>query len=339
MKKCTAVFTALILFALTFAFALPAGAKTALITPCSLDDGDDALRAQFGRAELGGMDYNYFVPCDEKNDDHKYPLVVILCGIGEGYEQDQPINRHNFINWSSVELQRRFSDGGAYIMLPRSPQDEGNFWYPSTVPMLKNCLDDFAKNHNVDLSRVYVMGFSIGARMLYQMVDAYPNYFAAAMIMSPYTNATANEAKLLGRMPVWFFGSSEDLIVNYSTTYKGVFDEIVKNSGNPAACRLTTFTYTVDPTGKKIWNNHESWHAFSCDMFFNRTEPWPYCSTVNGVGRTVKIEYPNGIISWLNACVREEASSSGEGRVRATFLAKLLAFIRRILASVTRIFR
>ena len=218
MKKTFAVFTALITLLLTFAFALPAGAKTSLVTPCSLADGDDALRAQFRRAETDGMEYNYFVPCNEKEDTNQYPLVVILCGIGEGYEQDQPINRHNFINWSSIEFQRRFAQGGAYIMLPRSPQNEGNFWYPSTVPMLKACLDEFTKNHNVDTTRIFVAGFSIGARMLYQMTSAYPNYFAASVIMSPYTNATSAETRVLSRMPVWFFGSRDDLIVNYGST-------------------------------------------------------------------------------------------------------------------------
>ncbi len=338
MKKWTAVFTALALFTLTFAFAVPVNAKTHLKTPYSLSDGPDKLRSQFLRAELGGMDYNYYVPCYEKKDDHKYPLVLILCGIGEGYEQDQPIYRHAFINWSSIELQRRFTDGGAYIMLPRSPQDEGNFWYPNTVPMLKACLDDFVKNHNVDPARIYIAGFSIGARMLYQVAEAYPNYFAAAVVMSPYTNATAAETKVLSRMPVWFFGSDQDLIVNYAATYKAVWDEIAAGSAEPETCRFTTFTYTVDPDGKKIWNNHETWHAFTCDMFFNETEPWPYTSTVDGTGKSVSVVYPNGVIRWLNDCSRETAGSEGGGFVRLNLLAKLLAFFRRIVSRILGLF-
>ena len=342
MKKLTAVLTALILFTLTFTLTLPAQAKTSLKTPCSLNDGLDALRAQFQRDAVGEMDYNYYVPCNESQDTHKYPLMVICCGIGEGYEEDQPINRHSFVNWSSIELQRRFSDGGGYIMLPRSPQDNGNFWYASTVPMLKACLDDFVQKHNVDTTRIYISAFSIGARMVYQMVDAYPNYFAAAVIMSPYTNATSAETKVLGKLPVWFFGSSQDLIVNYTATYKGVWDDIIKNQTNPASCRFTTFTYTVDPDGKKIWNNHESWHAFCCDMFFKNENtgawdvPWPYTGTVDGNGKTVTLTYPNGMISWLNNCQRHDASSSTEGKVAsANFFTKLLAFLRRIIQFFT----
>ena len=344
LKKTTAVLTALLIFTLSFAFALTANAKTSLKTPCSLQDGLDALRAQFERDAVGQMDYNYFVPCNENKDDHKYPLVVICCGIGEGYEEDQPINRHAFVNWSSVELQRRFTDGGGYVMLPRSPQDNGNFWYPSTVPMLKACLDDFVKKHNVDTSRIYIAGFSIGARMVYQMVDAYPDYFAAAVIMSPYTNASAAETKVLGNLPVWFQGSSQDLIVNYGATYKGVFDEIIKNQKDPAHCRFTTFTYTVDPDGKKIWNNHETWHAFSCDMFYKNDktgewdQPWPYTSTVDGNGRAVEVSYPNGMISWLNTCEKEDASSSQTNRVTTSFLAKMLSFFRRIIQRIAGLF-
>lgn len=344
MKKLTAVLTALLLFTLSFAFALPAQAQTSLKTPCSLYDGLDALRAQFGRAAVGEMDYNYYIPCNEDKDDHKYPLVVICCGIGEGYEEDQPITRHAFVNWSSLELQRRFSDGGGYIMLPRSPQDNGNYWYASTVPMLKACLDDFVKNHNVDPTRIYIAGFSIGARMVYQMVDAYPNYFAAAVIMSPYTNATTAETKVLGTLPVWFMGSSQDLIVNYNTTYKGVFDDIIRYQTDPGHCRFTTFTKTLDLEGEAIWNNHETWHAFTCDMFYKNAstgkwdQPWPYTGTVDGNGNTVSVTYPNGIISWFNTCQRHDASSSTEGKVSANFLTKLLSFFRRILQRLIGLF-
>lgn len=347
MKKPIAAVTALILFALTFACAVPAGAKTTLVTPYSLSDGTDRLRTQFQRGEVGGMDYNYFVPCDEKKDTGKYPLVLILCGIGEGYEEDQPINRHTFVNWSSIELQRRFSAGGAYIMLPRSPQDKGNFWYASTVPMLKACLDDFVKNHNVDTERIYVAGFSIGAKMLYQMVAAYPNYFAAAVVMSPYTYTTnvTPPVEALSKMPVWFFGSNRDLIVNYDADYKGVWDRIVAKSSDRAVCRLSTFTYTVTPDGEKVWNNHESWHAFCSDMFYKNEatgqfdSPWPYCSTENGEGKTVTLTYPNGMISWLNGCVRHNASSSTEGRTRMGFFRKLVDFFRRIISLITGLFR
>lgn len=339
IKKQTAVFTAITLFVLTFAFAFTAGAKSALITPYSLDDGIEKLRTQFSRGAVGEMDYNYFVPCSEKQDTNEYPLLVICSGIAEGYQADQPVNRHYFANFSSLEFQRRFSAGGAYIMLPRSPQDHGNFWYPSTVPMLKACIDDFVKKHNVDPTRIYLGGFSIGGRMVYQMVDAYPNFFAAALLMSPYTNPTSAEIDVLSTLPVWLFGSSTDTLVNYTVSFKGVWNELIAKHKDPASCRFSTFTYTLDPTGKRITNNHETWHSFTCDMFYNGDQAWPYCSTVDGTGKTVKMTYPNGAIRWLNSCVREDADSSTRGRVRANFFTKLLAFFRRLLNALTGLFR
>ena len=341
MKKTIAVFTALVLFALTFCFAVPAQAAQgtpSLRTPLGLNMGIEKLRLQFQFASAGDMDYNYFVPCRENEDSALYPLVIICSGAGDSYKDDQPVDRYYFANWSSLEFQRRFSGGGAYIMMPRASQDQGSLWYDNTVTTLKNCIDDFVQNHHVDPTRIYIAGFNLGARMVYQILDAYPNFFAAAVLMSPYTNASSEEARVMGALPVWFFGSSEDRIVSYSATYKSVWDEIINHQTNPAACRFSTFTYTVDPTGEKIWNNHETWHAFSCDMFFNVTENWPYCTTVDGTGKTVDVSYPNGVIAWFNTIARESADSSTDGSVRVTASAPIMAFFRRLAQILIRLF-
>ena len=339
MKKPIAALTALLLFALIFTCAVPAGAKTSLVTPYSLSDGIEKLRSQFEYGKVGNMDYRYFTPCDESKDTGSYPLVVFCHGIKEGYNEGDQINRHYFANWSSLEYQRRFAAGGAYILMPRSPQDNGNWWASSTTPMVKAIIDDFVKHHNVDTSRIYIGGFSIGGRAAYQLVDAYPNFFAAAIVMSPYTTATAAETNVLAKIPVWFFGCNTDTMVNYTISYKAVWDEIVKKSEHPEACRFTTFTRTVDPDGNVISNNHETWHALTCEMHTPDGKDWPYCSTVDGTGKPVTFAKDEGVIAWLNGCARTAPSSSSEGRARANVFTKLLTFFRRIISLFTGLFR
>lgn len=339
MKKPTAVFTAILMFALIFVSAVPAGAASSLVTPYSMSDGIEKLRTQFKYGKVGSMDYRYFTPCDESKDTNSYPLVIFCHGIKEGYTEGEQINRHYFAYWSSLEFQRRFSGGGAYILMPRSPQNNGNWWSASTTPMVKAIIDDFVKNHNVDTSRIYIGGFSIGGRATYQLVDAYPNFFAAAIIMSPYTTATNAETNVLAKIPVWFFGCNTDTMVNYTASYKAVWDEIIRKHEDPASCRFTIFTRTQDPDGNIITNNHETWHALTCDMHTLDGKDWPYCSTVDGIGKTVTFPAGQGVISWLNTCHRADASSSTEGRVRTNFFIKLLSFFRRIIGAFTGLFR
>ncbi|MBQ6020485.1 MAG: hypothetical protein IJL26_09950, partial [Clostridia bacterium] len=111
------------------------------------------------------LDYRYYSPAAKKNDRTKYPLVIFLHGMGEGHFDGDQIVSNPIAYWASDEFQSRFSGAkGAYILCPRSLEEQGLFWDYLLVEPLKATIDDFISRNkqNIDVSRIYIGGFSMG---------------------------------------------------------------------------------------------------------------------------------------------------------------------------------
>lgn len=181
MKKVLSVILAIVLIAVSIPFYASAATKK----PLSKSAGIVALRGQFEsgvgpKANGYALDYKYYSPAG-KVDNQKYPLVIFLHGIGHGGYVGSQLDDSDMPYWSSSELQSRFSEGGAYILLPRAPEEKIDFWGESLIEPLRVLIDDFIKNHkNVDTTRIAITGSSQGGAMVWNMLEAYPEYFATA---------------------------------------------------------------------------------------------------------------------------------------------------------------
>lgn len=286
------------------AFALP------------LDNGIDEIKNQFVYGEgpkMGdySVDYRYFSPVKE-NDTQKYPLVVWLHGMGDGAEDGKQVEKSNIAYWASDEFQARFApSGGAFILAARSREENDIYWSNEMLEPLKAAIDDFIlKNKsNIDLSRIYVGGYSMGGKMTLKMAVAYPEMFAAAFPICPAWSPSEELLKNISDMPVWLTSSTRDPLVNYYLAVAPTWQKITEASSVPEKCRFSTLTKVCYQDGTKTSSSHHAWFAVNYDMFTDTNGDYHYMSTVNGLGEAVNLNFPNGMISWLS---QQTSNYSGE---------------------------
>ena len=311
MKKIIAV-----LLALTCIFSLTASASA-----ISIEGGIEPLKAEFdaGEGPVEGdysIDYSYFSPVKE-NDTTKYPLVVWLHGMGDGSEVGRPVIKSNVAYWASDEFQARFEPaGGAFILAARSREEDGHYWSDDMLEPLRAAIDDFiAKNKdNIDLTRIYVGGYSMGGKMTLKMAVAYSDMFAAAFPICPAWSPSEDLCEYIADVPVWITSSTRDPLVNYYMGVTPTWEKIISASNNPEDCRLSTLTKVCYEDGKKTSSSHHAWYAVNHDMFSAENGDYPYMSTVNGNGEEVKLTYPNGMISWLTSHTSDYDGTPIEGK-------------------------
>ena len=287
----------------------------------SIEGGVEPLKNQFESAEgpaVDGysVDYSYFSPVEE-NDATKYPLVVWLHGMGDGAEPGLQVKKSNIAYWASDEFQARFKpSGGAFILAARSREEDNIFWSNEMIEPLKAAIDDFiAKNKdNVDLSRIYVGGYSMGGKMTLKMAVAYPEMFAAAFPICPAWSPSDEFCKKLTDMPVWITSSRRDPLVNYYLAVSPTFERITSYSNVAEDCRLSTLTKVCYEDGKGTSSSHHAWFAVNHDMFTYLNGDYYNMTTVNGNGEKVILEYPNGMISWLTSHTSDYDGAPSEGK-------------------------
>lgn len=272
-----------------------------------LSAGLEALQGQFEYGEgpkTNGytIDYRYYSPAKE-NDDTKYPLVIWLHGMSEGFPEGKQIKQNNIAYWTSAEFQARFEGTeGAYIMAPRSLEEKLIFWDDSMIYPLRAAIDSFiAENaENIDISRIYIGGFSMGGKMTLKMAVAYPDMFAAAFPICPAWTPSAEQTSLMADIPVWLTSGKGDPLVNYSASVTPTWNNIASTNKTPELCRFSTLSSVRYPDGSKTSSAHHAWFAVNYDMFSIENGDYPDMSTVNGKGEAVTLTYPNGMISWLS---------------------------------------
>ncbi len=297
MKKFTALLCAL------FIMLTSLGLTAFAAEPYSA--GLEVLKTQFTEGkgpetEGFAIDYLYFSPAGE-NDTAKYPLVVWLHGMWDGSYSGRQIKNNDIGYWVSAEFQSRFSSGGAFIMAPRSPEEKINYWQDNTVYPLRAAIDSFIADNkdNIDVTRIYIGGYSMGGKMTLKMITAYPDMFAAAFPICPAWSPDAESIELIKNIPIWLTSSMTDNVVNYNGVKK-TWENIASATNLKTQCRFSSLSETAYPDGSVISNAHESWHAVSHDMFSYEWGAYPNMTTVDAAGNEVNFAYPDGMISWLS---------------------------------------
>ena len=286
----------------------------------SVDGGVEPLKAEFisgeGPVENGfSIDYSYFSPVKE-NDNAKYPLVIWLHGMGDGAEVGRPVQKSNVAYWASDEFQARFKPaGGAFILAARSREENGHYWSDDMVAPLRAAIDAFIADNkdNIDLTRIYVGGYSMGGKMTLKMAVAYPEMFAAAFPICPAWSPSEELCGYIADVPVWLTSSKRDPLVNYFMAVTPTWEKIIAASNVAEDCRFSTLTKVCYEDGTKTASSHHAWYAINHDMFSDTNGDYPYMSTVNGLGEEVRLSHPDGMISWLSSHTSDYDGTPIEG--------------------------
>lgn len=283
------------------------------------------------------LDYKYFSPVKD-GDTTKYPLVIWLQGRGDNAEPGDQLEGSDIVAWATDEIQQRFTcSGGAFVFVPRAPKLFG--WDKSLVDPLKACLDDFiAKNKaNIDLTRIYIGGYSIGSWMSFKLAAEYPEIFAAIFVACPPWGIDNNMTKSIADIPVWIVSSKNDFFVNHYITVTPIWKKIISKSNVSEKCRFSVLEKTAYPDGRVSPDGHRSWHVLTYDGFSSEDSNYPLMSTVDGNGNDITLTYPNGVISWLisftsNYDNSDESQDDTNGKLSLLYTVKyFIRVLKRII--------
>lgn len=170
-----------------------------------------------------GYDFWLYAPqayFDQPNE--KFPVVIYLHGArlcGRGLR-----SFHKYLTLDAIAKGR---DIETMVIAPQNP---GGGWKPER---LNNVLEWVVNNYNVDTTRIYVVGMSLGGYGAMDFVGTYPHKIAAAMALCG--GCTLNDMQGLGTLPFWIIHGTADRAVTVGQSKKVV--NALKDQGNDKLLR------------------------------------------------------------------------------------------------------
>lgn len=234
----------------------------------------------FTDASNNTMVYYLYTPANY-TPQKKYPLVLLMPGGGERYNPAISLQQNNDIQmnatyvrvWSSVygapnnpQVQIKYP---SFIVVPQIRNNQQWVDVPSsqgpyiqapqpTASLLdaKALLDLLQSTYaGIDANRLYITGISLGAYGIWDAIERWPNYFAAAAPIAG--GGDPSRVADITKLPIWDFHGAQDNIVPVSGS-RTMIAALQKAGGHPI--------YTEYPNQK-----HGSWANAYC--LGNASEP------------------------------------------------------------------
>lgn len=181
------------------------------------------------------LDYLLYLPKDYGKVDKQWPLMVFLHGAGERGTDLDLVKMHG-----PAKLADQGKDLGFIIISPQCPK---NVWWSNYIEKIMALIDETAEKYDVDQSRVYLTGLSMGGYGTWAIAATYPERFAA---IAPICGGGHwFIAENLKDVPIWAFHGAKDETVALSESQEMV-DAVNEKGGN---AKLTIYPDA----------NHNSW--------------------------------------------------------------------------------
>ncbi len=154
-----------------------------------------------------GLPYRYLLPAGYDPAHQRYPLVVYLHGSGERGDDgvSQLKNGVDTLgNWPVIAVA------------PQCPRDDtfGGSWYGGqsrTQRKVVSLVRELAGRKSVDAQRICLIGYSMGAIGLWDLIERHRDLFCAAVPIAGDLNPES--ARALVDFPVWAFHGERDRLV------------------------------------------------------------------------------------------------------------------------------
>lgn len=174
---------------------------------------------QYEDAKGARLLYRLLKPGDAAPPKKARPLVVFLHGAGERGSDNKAQIKHG-----KQMMLTAASKYGAFVLAPQCPKDEK--WVevdwraaehkmpqkPSpSMRLLVELISRLQKEYRIDADRLYVMGLSMGGYGSWDMIQRYPQMFAAAVPICGGGDQT--QARRIAKIPVWAFHGAKDNVV------------------------------------------------------------------------------------------------------------------------------
>lgn len=168
------------------------------------------------RKVQGSYNFWLYKPQDYTPSGHSFPLIIFLhgaslCGT----------NLNKVLKYGVIDAIIKGKRIPAVVL---TPQNNGGAWSPQKLNML---LEWTLKNCNIDETRVYVLGMSLGGYGTMDFAGTYPEKIAAAMALCG--GCYLKNWDGLAKLPLWIMHGTADKAVAVSESKK-VVNYLLKNT-------------------------------------------------------------------------------------------------------------
>ena len=164
-----------------------------------------SIEAHHGKVAGG---YNFWLATPEDTSTPK-PLIIFLHGASLCGNNLDKVRRYG-----TIDALERGREIDAYVVAPQNP---GGGWRPSKV---KDVMEWVKANGNVDTSRIYVLGMSLGGYGTIDFAATYPDEIAAAIGICG--GGSVKGMANLNKMPMWIVHGTADRAVTVAQSDKVV---------------------------------------------------------------------------------------------------------------------
>ncbi|WP_111306747.1 dienelactone hydrolase family protein [Confluentibacter sediminis] len=178
-----------------------------------------------------------YTPSNYSNNSPNYPLLVYLHGSGQvGNSQTNPDELKKVIITGVTKLidQKKWSP--KFPMIVASPQLTSGSW---NADDLHSFISYLIANYNINVNRIYITGFSLGAFGCYNYISKYGDESYAAAIVPIAGGGNTNSGSKFTNTAVWAFHGDIDTTVSKNGSI-GMINAI--NAANPKTrAKLTIY--------------------------------------------------------------------------------------------------
>jgi predicted peptidase len=146
------------------------------------------------------LPYLLYTPKDYEGFEKEFPLVLFLHGGGERGTDLDLVKLHG--------IPKKIEEGMELPFIVLSPQCPGNTIWENELDALHALLEKIIEEYQVDKSRIYLTGLSMGGNGAWHLAADYPSKFAAVVPICGWANPLfgfPERIQVLKDVPVWAF--------------------------------------------------------------------------------------------------------------------------------------
>ncbi|NLK08072.1 MAG: hypothetical protein GX316_05160 [Firmicutes bacterium] len=164
------------------------------------------------------LDYRLFEPKDRQE---ALPLVVFLHGAGERGDNNitQLLANRSALEWATPAAQAAHP---CYVLAPQCPLDtswavnvgtkeEPVYEASYALKNVLNVIHELIELHNIDTSRIYGTGLSMGSMGTFMLAMDEPTLYAALLTVCGARTYQDKQVKKLLNKPIWGFIAADDM--------------------------------------------------------------------------------------------------------------------------------
>lgn len=203
-------------------------------------------------------DYLLYLPKAYAESKKKYPLVIYLHGSSQ---KGNDLNRLK--SYGIPRMVEQGHDFDFIIASPQCPSTAGTWASENWFDLL---FSELTSKYNVDLTRVYLTGVSMGGGGTFEIAKRNPDIFAALVPLCAWASSSDNICKL-NKIPIWTLHGALDTTVPISETEDKV-SRLKECKGNIKFTKLDNEGHQIH----WIYEDKSQYNIFDWMLMHKKTE-------------------------------------------------------------------